>query len=141
MSWCAVVYCHNCNLKNKDKSYFALPKDTKVRNAWIRAINRTELPKKVYVCSDHFEEKCFDQSWKLQSELFYQDRTVKRKLLPGSIPTIFSQKEKPKERSFSKSRSEKKKNKEVRFSVKWFSMLGRISITSILIQGTYMMYK
>ena len=106
MSWCAAFGCHNSGSKNKDKSFFLLPKDQSVRASWIRAINRTELPSKVYLCSDHFEDTCFDASWKLQNELFYKDRPIKRRLLPGSVPTLFPHKDKLKERTSSTKRAE-----------------------------------
>ena len=33
--------------------------------SWIAAVNQKEgtFPKNVYLCSDHFEEACFDKSW------------------------------------------------------------------------------
>ena len=113
MGCCSAYLCHNKSTKNPDKSYFVLPKDPKIRNAWIKAINRTELPKNVCVCSDHFEDGCFDKSWELQNRLFYQGRIQKRKLLPGSIPTIFPHKEKQAERSISKLRAKKKESFQV----------------------------
>ena len=113
MSWCAAYGCHNDGKKNKDKSFFTLPKEPKLRATWIKAINRTTLPSRVYLCSDHFTEECFDASWKLQVDLFYKDRAVKRKLLPGSIPTIFPQKSQPKERTSSITRALKKEKRQV----------------------------
>ena len=94
MAWCAAVNCKNTSRKDKDKTFFLMPKDVTIQSAWKNAIRRTELPSKVYLCSDHFEEKCFDSAWKLQNELFYKDRLIKRKLLPGSIPTLFPHKHK-----------------------------------------------
>ena len=58
MGWCAVVGCHNRSSKNKDKTFFFMPTNRSMSSAWKRAINRTELPKQVFVCSDHFEESC-----------------------------------------------------------------------------------
>lgn len=113
MSWCSAFGCSNNSKRDKEKSFFRLPGDPNVRNAWVKAINRTELPKKVLLCSDHFTENCFDKSWSLQNELFYTERTAKRKLVPGSLPTIFPHKPRPKERQTSKKRAEKKSLKEV----------------------------
>ena len=47
------------------KIYFFLLKNECTRIAWIAAINKNEgtLPKNVYLCSDHFEEACFDKNW------------------------------------------------------------------------------
>ena len=113
MSWCAAYGCHNDGKKNKDKSFFLLPKDVTLRTAWIKAINRTELPSRVYVCSDHFAEDCFDRRWKLQNALFYKDRPIKRRLIPGSIPTIFPHKVVPREREISKCRALRKEKEQV----------------------------
>ena len=107
MSWCSVCYYHNNSKKNSDKTFFRLPTDTTLKSQWVKAINRESLPKTVYVCSDHFDKSCFDSSWDLQSRLFYTDGSVKRKLLPVSVPTIFPHKPQPKERKVSKLREER----------------------------------
>ena len=79
---CAAVYCHNNKRKNKDKFFFSLLKDTAVakncQTLPIAKLNREKdnLPSKVYLCSDHFEDDCFDSSWILQSTLTYLDRSV-----------------------------------------------------------------
>ena len=69
-----------------------MPVDVTIQSAWENAIHRTELPSKVYLCSDHFDEKCFDSAWKLQSELFHKNRPIKRKVLSRSIPKLFPHK-------------------------------------------------
>ena len=89
MSWCSVCYCDNNSKKNKDKTYFVLPEEPNLRNSWIRAINRTSLPKRVFICSDHFEESCFDSNWDLQNRLFDTERNVKRKLIAGLYQLYF----------------------------------------------------
>ena len=90
------------------KSYFQLSKNENLKIVWVRLIKRTELPKRVHVCSDHFQESCFDQSWALQNRLFYNGRPVKRKLLSGSVPSIFLHKEPPKKNYASKKRMEQR---------------------------------
>ena len=66
MSSCAVPNCNN-NKKNCDKSFFKLPKDKKVADAWIGRLRREdELPKEVIVCEVHFTEDCFDPSTELR---------------------------------------------------------------------------
>ena len=62
---CAAVYCHNNKRKNKDKTFFSLPKYTAVAKVWIAKLYRKKdnPSNKVYVCSDHFEDNCFDSSW------------------------------------------------------------------------------
>ena len=71
-------------------SYVSLPKDTKVHKDWIYAIGSQvdNLPSKIFIPLDHFEEKCFNPTWKLQNELHYKDRQISRRLLPGSISTF-----------------------------------------------------
>ena len=91
MSTCAVLGCSNNQTKNKNKSFFSLPSTPEIKKAWLNAIifKECNLPHKVVVCSDHFEEQYFDCSWRLQIEIFYSDRPVKRKLIKGAIPTMF----------------------------------------------------
>ena len=120
MAWCAVVGCTNSNKKNPDKTFFALPKEESLKKQWVQLINRTELPRNVFVCSDHFEESSFDPSWALQNSLFYKDRPRKRKLLPGSLPTVFPHKQKVKRRESTLQRLERKCQKEVRNYFKLF---------------------
>ena len=107
MSWCSVCYCDINSKKKEDKNYFVRPEELNLRNSWIRAINITSLPKRVFICSDHFEESCFDSNWDLQNRLFYTERSVKRKFIAGTIPTIFPHKTQPKERTSSKARAKK----------------------------------
>ena len=94
MVHCAAVLCHKNKRKNKDKTFFSLPKDTTLAKVWIAKLNREKnnLPYKVYVCSDHFEDDCFDSSWMLQSTLTYSDRPIQRCPRPGAIPTKFPHK-------------------------------------------------
>ena len=74
--------------------YFRLPKDTSVHKDWIHATGRPidNLPSKILIFLDHFEEKYFDPSWKLQHQLYYKDRQISRRLLPRSIPTLLPHK-------------------------------------------------
>lgn len=110
---CAAYGCDNKKRKNKDKTFFSLPKDPLVKKAWIAAIGTKDLPIQIFVCSDHFDKSCYDPSWDRQVKEFYNDRPCKRRLLPKSIPTIFAHKRPSKERATSKSRAEKKQSKEV----------------------------
>ena len=103
--------------KIRIKFFPSSPKDTSVARVWIAKLNREKdnLPSKVYVCSDHFEDDCFDSSWMLQSTLTYSDRPIQRRLCPGAIPTKFPH-EPVKERRFSRQREETPRKKEVCFS-------------------------
>ena len=113
---CAAVYCHNNKREIKDKTFFSLPKDTAVAKVWIAKLNREKdnLPSKVYHCSDHVEDDCFDSSWMLQSTLTRSDRPIQRCLCAGAIPTKFPHK--PVKVHFSKQREETHHKKEVCFS-------------------------
>lgn len=114
MSWCAVFKCHNKTENTKNVSFYELTKNNPVRKEWIHAIGRptNNLPGNIYICSDHFEEKCFDPSWDLQNRLYYHNRK-KRKLIPGSVPTLLLPKEENKIRTASEKRNQLKRQKEV----------------------------
>ena len=114
---CSAVYCHNNKRKNKDKTFFSLPKDTAVAKVWIAKLDREKnnLPSKVYVCSDHLKNDCFD-SRMLQSTLTYSDRPIQRRLRQGAIPTKFPHKPVT-ERHFSKQCEETHRKKEIVFLI------------------------
>ena len=80
------------------ETFFALLKHECTRKAWTAAITwkKENLSKKVFFCSNHFEELCFDKNWVSQKELFYTLHYNKRGLIDELILTIFSQKQKPK---------------------------------------------
>ena len=90
MFWCANCNCSNSSKNNPDKTCFTLPKNECTRKAWIPAINRKEstLSLNFCLCSDYFQEACFDKSWTLEAHLFYTLHPKKRKLTVGQIPTI-----------------------------------------------------
>ena len=113
MAHCAAVGCNNKKANNKDKSLFKLPSEPTVRSAWLKKINRTALPKNIYLCSDHFTDDCFDKSWDIQSRHFYTDRPIQRRLLAGSLPSIFPHKAPVPEREWSVVRENKQKREEV----------------------------
>ena len=35
-------------------------------------MNLKRLPSRVYLCSDHFDDSCFDAAWKLQNGVVLQ---------------------------------------------------------------------
>lgn len=73
----------------KETSFHTLPADKKVADVWIKVINRTELPKQLFLYSEHFAESCFDRSHELRLKYILGKLKPSRKLLSGSIPTIF----------------------------------------------------
>ena len=60
-----------------------------------------------------FQEKCFDPSWKLQNELYYNDCKISRRLLLGSIPTLLPHKTDNKPRLSSEKRAWAQRKEEV----------------------------
>ena len=119
VAWCAAYKCDNRKTKCSTLTFFTLPKDKKLADAWITKIKTTTLPKYVYLCEEHFEEQCFDKSVDLRNKLltgnisfviipnaFMQNyiyificvkpyyivgcKKRPRLLLPGSIPTLFA---------------------------------------------------
>ena len=57
--------------------------------AWLARLKRANLPplKNCYVCSEHFEETCFESGTDLQKELIGQ--RIRRCLKPDAVPTKF----------------------------------------------------
>ena len=94
MSCCAVINCNKKTKNNREVSYFRLPIDTSIHKDWIHTTDCAvdNLPSKIFICSDHFEKKCSDPSWKLQNEQYCKDRQISRRLLPRSIPTLLPHK-------------------------------------------------
>ena len=84
--WCTVINCNNKTQNSWEVSYFWLSKGASAHKDWIHdtGCQVNNLPTKVFISSDHFEENCFDHSWKL----YYKDHQKSRRLLPGSIPTL-----------------------------------------------------
>lgn len=115
MAWCAAVYCDYTKKKNPEKTFFKVPEEEKLRKAWLAGINRQNLPKNIYLCDGHFAESCFDVSWSMRAKLLSESGPIQRKLIKGSIPTIFPHKVKSVERKTSLVRDEKKKRKEVSY--------------------------
>ena len=84
-----------------------------LRKKWLIAIGRPKenLPKCPYLCSDHFDPSCFDESADLRNKLL---GGTKRKLKDNVVPTIFAHKPAPKVRASSVARATKRKRQEVR---------------------------
>ena len=62
MPWCVVVGCNNNTFKknrDKDVSFFRIPKDGSLKRRWVQNIKRENLPKDPKICHLHFEESCF----------------------------------------------------------------------------------
>lgn len=124
---CCAYGCNNESKKQKEKGkvekkvtfYRILGNDRKeLRKKWLVAIGRPieNLLKCPYLCSDHFDLSCFDESVHLQNQLLGGS---KRKLKKAAVPTIFSHKlvtVPAKARATSVARAAKRKHQEVRIT-------------------------
>ena len=62
MPWCVAVDCgNNTFTKNRDKdvSFYDLPKNINLRKKWLTNIKRENIPKNLKICHQHFEDSCF----------------------------------------------------------------------------------
>ena len=71
---CSAVGCTNHRKRNPELSFFQLPHDKEIAAQWLAKMKRKDLPKKVFLCQDHFTPDCFDQSIEMRN-----------RLLPGKI--------------------------------------------------------
>ena len=58
MPWCVVVGCNNNTFKknrDKDVSFFRIPKDGSLKRRWVQNIKRENLPKDPKICHLHFK--------------------------------------------------------------------------------------
>lgn len=86
---CAVGGC--CNRPKDGVSLHAFPVDEKIRKLWEKAVHSTRKywagpSKHTVVCSEHFEDECFDPSYQLKISM---GMTSKRSLIKGAVPTKF----------------------------------------------------
>ena len=111
MPHCVAYNCNNKSDNNPSISYHRLPGPSRklVRQTWIDVIGRTDLPKKVYLCAEHFAEESFDPSHDLKQRLLSEGSRIKRMLLPDAIPTIFDHRETKSSRVTSQVREKKSK--------------------------------
>ena len=62
MPWCVDVgFNNNTFKKNRDKdvSFFRIPKDRSLKRRLVQNTKRENLPKDPKICHSHFEESCF----------------------------------------------------------------------------------
>ena len=99
-----------------------IPSQLQIKKAWIARLKRTNLPplKNCYVCSEHFEEDCFEAGTQLKKELF--GNRSRRRLKPNAVPTVptvptnflFSASSRPRtKRSASEKRIKRRQHEEV----------------------------
>ena len=119
MPQCAAADCLNRAGVSSKKgiSLHRLPdlKREDIWHRWLIALGRCEeeLPSDVCVCSIHFEENCFDNTFEVKRKLGGCSSKAQRQLRPDAVPTIFKHKAVPKPRVTSVLRAEKRKLAEV----------------------------
>ena len=92
MVHCCVPRCTNYSAKTAKAgivSYHKIPSQLNVQKALLARLKRANLPplNNCYVCSEHFEETCFESGTDLQKELIGQ--RIRRYLKPDAVPTKF----------------------------------------------------
>ena len=110
MPHCVAFEC-SIQAKNRKKDpkirFHKFPDDAAIRRAWIHAVGRTSLPKDPRLCSKHFEEHCFEESYLMEVKLMGSSNSTKS-LKTGAIPTLFSHKPPKGGRASSVQRAEKR---------------------------------
>ena len=114
MVHCSIVRCNNKQENNSEVAYFNLPKDPQRQKKWLATISRDKgnLPSNIFVCSNHFEAKYFDESWDLQNQFFYAARPTRRKLISTAIQKLLPHKQKSMPRKTSEIRTKQKDKQE-----------------------------
>jgi hypothetical protein len=98
MKRCCVGGCSNTY--SSGVSLHKFPKNEELRRKWIAEVQRTRVAGKnknwipgpgTYVCSQHFEECCFDPCVKLREEVCgWRSR---KRLLDDAVPTLMKAKD------------------------------------------------
>ena len=68
MPSCGAPGCVNRSNEHTDKSFHRLPNATsrkELREVWLLKIKRQIIPKELFICSDHFEQGCFERDLKV----------------------------------------------------------------------------
>lgn len=85
MPHCAAFECN----VHPTIGFHVFPRDNELRQAWIYVIGRTSLPKDPRLCSKHFEEHCFKESYLMKLRLLGSSRMFNPPK-PDAVPTLFS---------------------------------------------------
>ena len=89
VSSCSAVGCTNRGGSKPGLFMKRIPSDEKLRKIWLNKIKRVgNLHKKIYLCSDHFTQDCFERD--LKRELLNDSTVPVYKLKEDPIPTVFS---------------------------------------------------
>ena len=105
MTNCGAPGCTNRSTENKNISFHRLPsKNEELKKKWLHNLKRKHFPANVFVCSDHFEPRCFKRD--LRAELM--GTKPRHELEEDAVPTLFQHSENASKRNFSLERSSKK---------------------------------
>ena len=133
MPHCMVPGCTNSSRKTTGITYHRVPKDERLRQAWMARIRRAN-PRNLEnscVCAEHFTPDCFEEHG-------YQSRA---RLRPNSVPSIFPRSEPTTPRTTGRMRtqmrSEQAKRQVKRWSLKYFSIKCTIERVISLTVKTY----
>lgn len=111
MTNCGAPNCRNrsTDKDNGNRSYHKVPGEdqTDLRKKWLHNIGRKNIPKNIWICSDHFEPSCFKRD--LQAELM--STKPRKQLVEQAVPTRFSHIKLPQKRA-SEARLEERNNQE-----------------------------
>ena len=111
MPHCMVPDCINDSRDSKGVSFHRIPANEKLKKIWLDVVPRKNPRPSMYsyVCSDHFTSDCFEISFREELTGHKQPR----RLIPGSIPTIFPKSATKRPRLSSEARKSKRERKEV----------------------------
>ena len=111
MTNCGAPGCTNRSANNKNLSFHRLSsRKGDIKKKWLHKLGRKNVPETLSLCSEHFEQSCFERD--LQAELM---PNVKRKrvLKEDAVPTIFNHSQSPsRKRVFSLEREHKQDKKQ-----------------------------
>lgn len=95
---CVVAGCSNIACREKGISIYGFPSDPILAKKWEKMVQRTRAmwfvrdPKVTYICSEHFEPGCLEETPLLMHQLGVEVRRP-RLLKSSAIPTISKRRE------------------------------------------------
>ena len=113
---CRVPGSTNYSAKSRNISYHKIPKDPQLQKAWISRLRRENLPslKNCYVCSEHFDNECFEYDFMEQLIGEKKRKRLKADAIPNIFPFTSPTAVSSKRRATTEYRIERKRQKEVR---------------------------
>ena len=92
MVLCAVATCNSRSGRDKSVEFFAFPKTSKLRKAWVDKCRRKNYKPSEYakICEHHFVDSDFVMSRAFAASVGFTQKFLLR-LKPGAIPTVISE--------------------------------------------------